>query len=136
MAEVIELEIVTPFGITYSESVRSCVLPGGNGQFQVLHQHAPLISLIHIGAIKVTDQNGTIQYLATSGGYCEIKDNKVRVIVESAEPAASINTERAIAARKRAEERISKKGPDVDIQRAQMALRRALNRIKITQIKD
>jgi F-type H+-transporting ATPase subunit epsilon len=134
MAEVLKLEIVTPFGITFSQPVESCVLPGEHGQFQVLTQHAPLISLIKIGAIRVTDNHANQRYLATSGGYCEVKDNKIRVIVESAEPADKINVERAEAARKRAEKRIGAKSPDVDIARAEMALKRALNRLKIARL--
>jgi F-type H+-transporting ATPase subunit epsilon len=133
MAEQLELEIVTPFGSTYTGRVLSCILPGENGQFQVLNQHAALISLVKIGAIKVTDSQEKTMYLATSGGYCEIKDNRIRVIVESAEPAESIDVNRAEAARKRAEERIVEKETEFDLKRAEMALARALNRIKIAQ---
>ena len=134
MAEELQLEIVTPFGTTYSETVRSCVLPGEDGQFQVLNQHAPLISLIKIGAIRITDKNEKIMYLATSGGYCEIKDNDIRVIVESAEQAEEIDITRAETAKKRAEERLEVKDSGIDVKRAEMALARALNRLKIARL--
>lgn len=134
MAEALQLEIVTPFGTAYSATVSSCVLPGENGQFQVLNQHAPLISLIKIGAIKVTDRADKTIYMATSGGYCEIKDNHVRVIVESAERASSINVDRAEAAKVRAEKRIEAKQSGADLRRAELALARAINRIKMAQL--
>lgn len=131
MAEELQLEIVTPFGITYSEKVNNCVLPGEDGQFQVLNQHAPLISLIKIGAIRITELDDKNRYLATSGGYCEIKDNIIRVIVESAESAEDIDITRAETAKERAEERLEIKDQEIDPKRAEMALARALNRLKI-----
>jgi F-type H+-transporting ATPase subunit epsilon len=91
--------------------------------------------LIKIGAIRVTDLNDKNMYLATSGGYCEIKDNIIRVIVESAESAEDIDISRAESAKKRAEERLEIKDQAIDLKRAEMALARALNRIKIAQFR-
>ena len=95
MDENLHLEIVTPFGKTFAEEVKACVLPGVKGKFQVLKNHAPVISNIDIGAIKVQKSDKTEVFIATSGGFCEVRENVVKVIVESAETSDSIDTERA-----------------------------------------
>ncbi len=133
MADELELEIVTPFGSIYTGRVSGCILPGEDGSFQVLNRHAALISLITIGVIRVMDSGQEERYFATSGGYAEIKDNRIRVIVESAEPADTIDVTRAEGARKRAENRIKQKESGLDVRRAELALARALNRIKLAQ---
>ena len=69
--------------------------------------------------------------LATSGGFLEVKNNRISLVVESAEFAEQIDVERAKSAEKRAKERLAKKG-EVDMLRAEMALTRALNRLKVS----
>ncbi|MEJ2542463.1 MAG: ATP synthase F1 subunit epsilon [Calditrichaceae bacterium] len=131
----LHVEIVTPFGVTYQSDVESCHIPGSLGQFQVLKNHAAMLSLVNIGPIKIQDKAGTIKYLATSGGFCEIDANEVRIIVESAELSDAINIERAKEARDRAEKRLQRKLDDIDIDRAKLALARAFNRLKVAQLR-
>jgi len=131
----LQLEIVTPFGKVYESEVNSCVLPGAKGQFQVLKNHAPVIATIGIGPVKVKRPSvKETELLATSGGFCEVRDNVIKVIVESAEKAEEINIERAEKARERAEERLSDHSDEVDEMRARIALERAINRIQIAKL--
>lgn len=135
MASDMELEIVTPFGVTYSEKVNSCVIPGEMGQFQILNNHAPLVSVVRIGVIKIEKPDGNSLYLATNGGFCEVKDNVIKVIVESAELADSIDVARAQDAQKRAAERMASNATEIDFDRARLALERAINRLKVSELK-
>ncbi len=135
MTSELELEIVTPFGVTYSEKVNSCVVPGEMGQFQILNNHAPLVSVVKIGVIKIEKQDGKILYLATNGGFCEVKNNLIKVIVESAELADSIDVARAEYAKKRAAERMASHSTDTDFDRVRLALERAMNRLKVSELR-
>ncbi|APF19774.1 ATP synthase epsilon chain [Caldithrix abyssi DSM 13497] len=135
MATEFELVIVTPFGEVYRGEVRSCTLPGYEGLFQVLPNHANLISVLEIGPLKVLLKDGKERYIALNGGYCEVKDNALKIMAESAEFAEDIDVERANAARQRAEQRLHSKHADIDIPRAQLALAKALNRLRVAQLK-
>ncbi len=135
MASEFELVIVTPFGEKFRGAVQNCTLPGYNGLFQVLPHHANLVSLLTIGPLKMESTDGTLHHLALNGGYCEVKDNTLKIMAESAEFAEEINVDRALSAKERAEKRLKQKLPDIDIPRAKLALARALNRIKIAQMK-
>lgn len=136
MGNNLHLEIVTPFGKTFAEDVLACVLPGVKGKFQVLKNHAPVISNIGIGAIKVQRSNKSELFIATSGGFCEVRENVIKVIVESAEVSDSIDVDRAVRAKERAEERLKQKSDDMDEVRVKLALSRALNRINISNLKN
>lgn len=131
----LHIEIVTPFGTVYTADVTSCTIPGAAGQFQVLKNHAAMLSLVNIGLIKIEEVSDSYKYLATSGGFCEIDENEVHIIVESAEIADKIDVDRAKDARDRAEKRLQQKADDVDIDRAERALARAFNRLKAVKLR-
>ena len=126
------LEIFTPSKLAYTAGVKAVTIPGTVGSFQVLHNHAPLISTFEPGAIKViVDDNNTI-FFCTSGGTVEVLDNKVKVLADALELVNEIDIDRAKAALKRAEERLAKKAVEkIDVTRAETALARANNRIKV-----
>lgn len=128
-----QLEIVTPRKVIFSGEVTSFSAPGVVGGFQVLKSHAPLLSSIAIGEVKLTDVSGQEFRYATSGGFVEVRENKVIMLAESAERSDQIDVERATAARDRAQERLAAKREDTDAERARIALLRALNRLKISQ---
>ena len=133
MASDINLEIITPEKAVLKEQVDAITIPGSIGSFQILKNHAPLISNFEIGIITVK-KNGDISHFTTSGGTVEVKDNKVLVLANSAEDVKNIDVNRAEQAQKRAEERLSqKKKEDIDEVRAESALHRALNRINASQ---
>ena len=135
MAKEFELVIVTPFGEVFRGAVHSCTLPGFDGLFQVLPDHANLVSLLKIGPLKIESSDGKARYMALNGGYCEMKDNVLKIMAESAEFAEKIDIDRALSAKKRAEERLQSKHANIDIPRAKLAFAKALNRIKIAQLK-
>ena len=134
MAMELTMKIVTPFGQIFEGEVASCSLPGVDGHFQVLPFHADLVSLLDIGPIKLLMKDNSEKWLASGGGYCEVKDNQLKIIVESAEFAEKIDIKRAQAALERAQKRLKSQDPNIDVDRAKMALLRALNRIKVAQL--
>jgi F-type H+-transporting ATPase subunit epsilon len=133
MAEL-TIEIITPSQTAYSGVVKSVTLPGTVGSFQVLVNHAPLISTLEIGLIIVQVDNANKLYFSTSGGTAEILDNKVLVLADSVENVDSIDIERAKSALERAKERLGRKdSKEIDVARAELALARAINRISLAE---
>jgi len=129
MKEII-LEIITPSKIIYSGNVKSITIPGTKGSFQVLYNHAPIISSFEIGRIKVIDTDDRELNFATSGGTVEVSNNKILVLAETAELPENIDLERAKESLNRAQKRLLTK-KDIEIQRAEGAMARAKNRINI-----
>ena len=137
MAEKIQLEVVTPTGPVVSEEVDIVNAPGADGDFGVLANHAALLSTIKIGSLTYTHDN-TNEMLMVSGGFCEVSNNKITFLVESAERGAEIDVDRALQAKERAEKRLAQaqaKQENVNITRAEAALQRAIARIKIGERK-
>src|SRR2546423_12030674 len=100
------LEIVTPRGLIYDGQVNSVTVPGVKAPFTVLRNHAPILSELEIGDLRVMDAAGDVHHFATSGGFAEMKHNKLSIIAETIEAAESIDVERARRARIRADERV------------------------------
>ena len=124
---IFQLEIVTPIKIFDEGQVEYVRCPGLDGSFGVLANHREAIIALGVGEIKVT-KNGKDHFLATSGGFAEITKEKVELLLESYEQAEEIDTSRADAALKRAEER--KLSEEIDSTRNDASLQRAVNRIK------
>lgn len=78
------LEIVTPDKKVFAGEVKLVQLPGSKGAFEVLQNHAPIISTLDKGSIKVVEENGKEHFFEIDGGVIENKDNKIIVLVESA----------------------------------------------------
>ena len=106
----IDLEIITPEKIIYKDSVDSITVPGTRGMFQVLKDHAPLMSTLEIGVItlKKNDEN---TYLTTAGGTIEVLNNNVLILADSVEVIddIDIDIDRAERAKTRAEENLKMK---------------------------
>ena len=124
------INIATPEGKMFSGEISSCTAQGVDGKFQVLTDHASLISMIDVGEMKIESENNKIEYLSTSGGFLEIENNEMNVVVETAEWAKDIDVDRAKAAKDRAEKRIEAKS-NIDVDRASAALMRALCRLDV-----
>ncbi len=138
MAKTFQLDIVTPQGKVFNGTTEMVTLPGISGPFQVLYNHAPLLTQLEIGDIKVLDDNNKELHFATSGGFVEVKQNTVTVLAETVESAQQIEIKRAEAAAKRAMEHIRKgraKSEEIDMARAEAALSRATNRLKVAEYK-
>lgn len=130
---VFRLEIVTPRKVVFDGDAVSFTAPGVMGAFQVLVDHAPMLAEIGIGEVRVRDGEGMNTHYATSGGVVEVKKNHVILLAESAEKDDKIDTVRAESARDRAKKRIEDRNPETDVERARLALLRALNRLKVSQ---
>lgn len=124
------ITIATPEGKMFSGDILSCTAQGVDGKIQVLKDHAPLISMISIGEMKIELENNNSEYLSTGGGFLEVENNVMNIVVESAEWARDIDLNRAKAAKERAEKRLAEKG-DINIDRAKAALLRALSRLQV-----
>lgn len=133
MEKTFILEIVTPIRVVCTEEAVHVKAPGVAGYFGVMHNHAPFLTALKIGVIEVRMPAG-MRYYATSGGFCEVMDNRMKLLVETAEASSEIDVARAEAARDRAKERLDRRPADLDLPRAQAALARALNRIDIAQL--
>lgn len=135
MAQQIRLEVVTPNGARVNEDVDIVNAPGFGGDFGVLANHAPFLSTIKIGIL--TYENGKERKtLMVSGGFCEVSNNKVTFLVESAEFGSEINVERAMRAKERAEKRLAQATQheeELNTKRAEVALQRALMRLRVAK---
>jgi F-type H+-transporting ATPase subunit epsilon len=128
MAEL-NLEIITPEKPIFKDQVEAVTIPGTIGGFQILKDHAPLISSFEIGIIKVK-KAAVETFYATAGGTVEVNQNNVLVLADSIEKVSDIDIDRAELAKKRAEERLLRKHEaDIDEARVKAALNRALNRL-------
>lgn len=129
---LLAVTIVTPTGTRAEYNVHHLRAPGIDGDFGVLPGHIPFITALKVGAVTF-DQGSAIKFWAVSGGFAEVLDNKVTILAENAEPAESIDVERAEAARQRALQRVRDHDnlQNYDAKRASSALARAINRINI-----
>lgn len=135
MAEKINLEVVTPKGAIVSEEVDIVTAPGFAGEFGVLANHAPFLSTIKVGTLHYK-KDGNDKELMISGGFCEVSNNKITFLVESAERGHEIDVDRALQAKERAEKRLlqtKEQLAKIDRTRAEAALQRALARLKIAK---
>ncbi len=123
------LEIVTPQRKVFSEDVRFFVAPGTEGELGILPEHAPLITSLNIGIMRIQQDSDFIKVFV-SGGFMEVRNSKATILAPSAELAEEIDVARAERAKQRAEERLAAKHPDLDVLRAELALKRALTRLK------
>jgi len=135
MAEKIKLEVVTPKGAIISDDVDIVTAPGFAGEFGVLANHAPFLSTIKVGTLRYK-KDGTEEELMISGGFCEVSNNKITFLVESAEHGREIDVDRALRAKERAEKRLlqsREQQEKIDRTRAEASLQRALARLRIAE---
>jgi len=128
----LDFDIVTAERIVYSAHVDVVVAPGVEGQLAILPNDAPLMTTLQPGELVVRDE-GKETAMFVKSGFLEVCDNRVTVLADVAEQAEEIDIERAEEAKRRAEELLQQRGPEVDLARAEAALQRALVRISIAQ---
>ncbi|HEX8763812.1 MAG TPA: F0F1 ATP synthase subunit epsilon [Candidatus Acidoferrum sp.] len=132
LPEAIELVIVTPTRQLVRTRTREVTLPGANGYLGVLPGHAPLMTELGIGELAFQGA-AKPEPLSVIRGFAEVLPDRVTVLAETAELAAEIDLERAEAAKARAEKRLATGNPDIDWDRAGVALQRALIRIQVAR---
>ncbi len=126
----LQLEIVTPDRSLIREEVDEVQLPGSEGYLGVLPGHTPLLATLKVGELWYrTGQEK--HFLAIASGFGEVLPDRVSVLAQIAERAEDIDVARAEAARKRAEERLTKGAADMDIERARIALLKSLIRVQV-----
>ncbi len=126
------VEIVAPDRRAFQGEARGLRAPGAEGSFQILKDHAPMIATIEVGPIFVTSLNGEKIGFATSGGFVEVLNNKVTVLTETCEPASEIDVERARQAEQRAKEELAATQDPEERAKAEAALERARNRLRVS----
>ena len=136
MAGQLTLRVITPEKVAVDTTADSLRFPAIDGLMGVLPKHAAMIAALDVG--ELTYQAGGREHaLFVSGGFVEVRDNTVRLVTQAGEAAEDIDEERARAAEKRAREKLdavqSGGAKDVDLIRAQAALRRAILRLRIRE---
>jgi F-type H+-transporting ATPase subunit epsilon len=126
----LHLEIVSPERRAYADEVDMVVVPGADGELGILPHHTQLISALGTGELRIK-KGGTEQILFISGGFVEVRPDKVVVMADLAEHSDEIDEQRAIDARKRAEAELEEARDPVDIARVRAALQTALMRERI-----
>lgn len=125
------LEIVTPEHVVFSQNVNSLTVRGLDGELGILPGHIPFVTPLQVAPIVVKTEGKTIT-IAVHGGFVEVQSDKVIILAESAELPEEIDVERAIAARERAERRLSANQDRIDHRRAELSLQRAITRINVS----
>ena len=127
------LEIVTPERLAYSDEVDSVVLPGSEGEMGVLPHHAPLVSTLGIGELRIR-KGGAEESFAIVGGFVQVRPDKVVVMAETADMASEIDLEKAQEARREAERALESGYHEAaDLSAARAALQQALLRIRVAE---
>lgn len=126
--KTVRLEFVTPDRALVTEEVDEVQLPGEEGFFGVLPGHAPLLASLAPGPMWYR-KGGETQYAFVGGGFAEVVPDRVSVLAPMAETAEEIDRARAESAKRRAEERLQKAVPEIDFERARMALMRSIGRL-------
>ena len=102
----INLIVVTPEGEAFSEAVTSVVLPGAEGDFGVLEEHARFLAPLKAGPMEIKLENGESEWAGVSGGFAEVSGNQVVVLVDECYKAHEVDLDHAIRTREEAEQAI------------------------------
>lgn len=132
MASTFQLEIVTPDRKLFDDQVEMAIVRTSEGDVGILKDHIPTVAPISIGVIKIK-KDGKLLQATCSGGFVSIDEEKTTIITDASEWPDEIDIVRAEAAAERAKERLEKDSEKIDTARAQMALYKAINRLRIAR---
>ena len=125
------LDVVTPESVIYSDEVDAVIAPGVEGQLGILPHHAPLITVLQAGELRVR-KGEEETCIAIYGGFLEVRPDRVIILADAAERAEEIDIARAEEAKRRAEQALAdRKGSQADTAQAEAALRRSLVQLKV-----
>ena len=125
------LEIVTPDRSVITERVDEVEIPGADGYFGVLPGHTPLLAMLKVGELWYRKGSEKF-YVSVAFGFAEVLPDRVTILAQLAERPEEIDVARAEAAKRRAEERLAANSPDVDFERARIALMKSVVRIQVS----
>ncbi|AIY06356.1 F0F1 ATP synthase subunit epsilon [Planococcus sp. PAMC 21323] len=128
--KTITVNIVTPDGPVYDSEVSMVIAVTATGEMGILPGHIPTVAPLGIGAVRLKTENST-ELVAVNGGFLEIRPEKVTILAQSAERATDIDLSRAQESAKRAEALLQANKDEIDFKRAELALKRAMNRINV-----
>jgi F-type H+-transporting ATPase subunit epsilon len=124
---------VTPERVAYEDDVDMVICPGSEGELGILPHHAPLLSTLGFGELKIR-KGGQEEYFAIAGGFVQVRPDKVVVMAETADLASEIDLESAENARREAERALEEGFTEpADLARARAAMQRALLRIRVAE---
>lgn len=126
------LELVTAERMVYSDDVDMVIAWGLEGQLGILPHHAPLMTMLQPGELIIKKENEET-YMAVSGGFLEVRPDKVIILADACERAEEIDLARAEEAKRRAGEIMEVPSPETDSAAAEAALRRSLVRLKVAE---
>jgi F-type H+-transporting ATPase subunit epsilon len=129
---VLKLQIVTAERMVLEDDVDMVVAPGIDGHVGILPKHAPMVTLLDVGELRIKKGTEEIS-MAVSGGFLEVLHDRVMILADTAERAEEIDEARAEAARRRAQQLLAENRPEADLLEAQAALRRASIRLKVAR---
>jgi F-type H+-transporting ATPase subunit epsilon len=127
-----KLEIATAERLVYSDDVNMVIAWGTEGQLGILPHHAPLITMLQPGELIIRKDDGE-SYLAVSGGFLEVRPEKVVILADACERADEIDIARAEDAKQRAGALMESPTADSDTVAAEAALRRSLVRLRVAE---
>ena len=131
MASTYELEIVTPDRMFFKDQVEMLITRTSQGDIGILKGHEHMVAPLSVGSIQIK-RNEDFVNAACAGGFMTVSDTKVTLITDAAEWVEEIDVERAMAAMERAKARIAEKAKTTDLARAEIALKKALNRLRLS----
>lgn len=131
MAETFYAQILTPDGKLFEGDATAVQVPGRGGSFEIKKNHAPIISTLDIGHIRVERENDEVLYFAVSRGFVEMNDNHLTLLAEVAESIEDIDVERALRAKERALEQLFTQRTDRFS--VESSLKRAENRLRLIE---
>ena len=126
----LDLQIVTPDRLVVRERVDEVQIPGSEGYFGVLPGHTPLLASLAIGEMWYR-KGSNKTYISLAGGFAEVLPDGVTILARIAERADEIDADRVEAALKRAKERLTASGSEIDYERARIALAKSLSRLQV-----
>ena len=130
LPQALQLSIVSADRSLVNERVDEVQIPGSEGYLGILPGHTPLLTTLQVGQLWYR-QGVEKHYLSIAFGFAEVQPDHVTILAEVAERADEIDTARAEAAKKRAEERLAKPIADMDFERARIALLKSLIRLQV-----
>ncbi len=129
----LSVDVITAERVVYSDSeIDVVVAPGTAGELGILPSHAPFMTSLAPGELRLRKGNEETAMVVT-GGFLEVRDNKVVILAEAAERAEEIDLARAEEARRRAEQQLASREATVDLARVEAELRRSLVRLKVAE---
>ncbi|UFT98943.1 F0F1 ATP synthase subunit epsilon [Radiobacillus kanasensis] len=129
--KTLTVSVVTPDGPVLEDTFEMVSCKSEIGELGILPGHIPMVAPLSISAVRLKSADNE-KKLAVNGGFLEIRPDKVTILAQSAEDPTKIDVDRAKKAKERAEQRLQSKQDDIDFRRAELALKRAINRLEIT----